>query len=84
MEMAPSVRESTMAPGNFPTPSPWATAYLRDLFCLLQSWPVKRVLELAPVNWKKALENEDAQQRLAANFFRKVSLGELDEHSSTK
>jgi len=58
--------------------------YLRDLFCLLPSWPVKRVLELAPVNWKKTLEDKDAQQRLAANVFRKVSLGELVEHPSTK
>jgi transposase len=59
-------------------------AYLRDLFCLLPSWPVKHVLELAPVNWKKTLENQDTQQRLAANVFRRVSLGELDEHSPTK
>ena len=35
---------------------PWA--YLRDLFCLLPSWPARRVLELAPVNWKQTLEHE--------------------------
>ncbi len=28
-------------------------AYLRDLFCLLPSWPAKRVLDLAPAYWKK-------------------------------
>ncbi len=27
-------------------------AYLRDLFCLLPSWPAKRVLDLAPAYWK--------------------------------
>ena len=56
-------------------------AYLRDLFCLLPGWPVKRVLELAPVNWEKTLEENDTQQRLAANVFRRVGLGELVEHS---
>ena len=52
---------------------PWA--YLRDLFCLLPSWPRRRVLELAPVNWNETLKNEDAQQRLDANVFRRASLG---------
>jgi transposase len=59
-------------------------AYLRDLFCLLPSWPAKRILELAPAYWKKTLEQEDAQQRLAANVYRQVALGEIDEHSSSK
>jgi len=57
---------------------PWT--YLRDLFCLLPGWPRKRVLELAPASWKQTLQDEDAQQRLAANVFRQVTLGELDEH----
>ena len=61
---------------------PWA--YLRDLFCLLPSWPVRRVLDLAPLNWKKTLENEDTQQRLDANIFRCASLGLLDDHRPTK
>lgn len=52
---------------------PWA--YLRDLFCLLPSWPRRRVLELAPLNWNETLKNEDAQQRLEANVFRRASLG---------
>jgi transposase len=51
---------------------PWA--YLRDLFCLLPGWPVSRVLELAPVNWRKTREQDDAQQRLAANVFRRAVL----------
>ncbi|MCC7105426.1 MAG: IS66 family transposase [Chloroflexi bacterium] len=60
---------------------PWA--YLRDLFCLLPSWPQKRVLELAPVHWKQTLEKDDAQQRLAANVFRRALLG-LDQHPQSK
>lgn len=61
---------------------PWA--YLRDLFCLLPSWPRHRVLELAPANWNELLKNQDAQQRLEANKFRQASLGLLDEHAPTK
>jgi hypothetical protein len=59
-------------------------AYLRDLFCLLPSWPVRRVLELAPAYWKQTLQNEDTQQRLAANIFRQASLGLLDSHCPSK
>jgi len=51
---------------------PWA--YLRDLLCLLPSWPNKRVLELAPAYWRETLKNEDTQQRLAANCFRSITL----------
>ncbi len=50
-------------------------AYLRDLLCLLPSWPKHRLLELAPAYWTKTLEQGDAQQRLDANVFRRVSLG---------
>lgn len=57
-------------------------AYLRDLFCLLPTWPARRVLELAPAYFKQTLENTDAQQRLDANVFRRASLGLLDEHSA--
>jgi len=53
---------------------PWA--YLRDLLCLLPSWPKSRVLELAPAFWQQTLQQEDTQQRLAANVFRSVSLVE--------
>jgi transposase len=58
--------------------------YLRDLLCLLPSWPAKRVLELAPAYWKKTLEQDDAQQRLAANVYRRVALGEISEHPPAK
>jgi transposase len=59
---------------------PWA--YLRDLFCLLPSWPRSRVLELAPVNWQQTFEQLDTQQRLASNVFRQATLGLLEEHQS--
>ena len=58
--------------------------YLRDLFCLLPSWPAKRVLELAPAYWQQTLQQQDAQQRLAANVFRQVALGTLVEHRPEK
>jgi transposase len=51
---------------------PWA--YLRDILCLLPSWPAKRILELAPAYWKQTYEQEDTQKRLAANVFRSVTL----------
>ncbi len=54
--------------------------YLRDLFCLLPSWPVKRVLELAPAYWERTLQQENTQQRLAANVFRRISLATPVEH----
>jgi len=50
--------------------------YLRDLFCLLPSWPKRRVLELAPVYWEETLKQEDTQQRLAANVFRGIAIGQ--------
>lgn len=61
---------------------PWA--YLRDLFCLLPSWPARRVLELAPANWRKTLEQDDAQQRLASNIFRRVTLDRPLVHCRSK
>lgn len=53
-------------------------AYLRDIFCLLPDWPRTRVLELAPAYWKKTFEQQDTQQRLAANPYRRAVL-ELDD-----
>ncbi len=60
------------------------SGYLRDIFCLLPGWNQKRVLELAPVNWEKTLEDSDTQQRLDANIFRQVSLGAMDSHRPLK
>lgn len=59
-------------------------AYLRDLFCLLPSWPSSRVLELAPAFWKKTFEDADTQQRLAANVFRPFSLNLPVSHPTKK
>lgn len=57
---------------------PWS--YLRDLFCLLPMWPRSRILELAPAHWRKTLEQKDAQERLARDVYRQVSIGELVPH----
>jgi len=59
---------------------PWS--YLRDLFCLLPSWPHRRVLELAPVHWNQTVEQQDTQQRLAGNIFRQLTLAPT--HQPTK
>jgi len=61
---------------------PWA--YLRDLLCLLPSWPKSRVLDLAPVNWQQTLEQQDTQQRLAANPFRTAILDLDRDHPDEK
>jgi hypothetical protein len=49
-------------------------AYLRDLLCLLPSWPRQRLLELAPAYGKQTFEQPETQQKLAANVFRRVLL----------
>ena len=52
---------------------PWS--YLRDLFCLIPSWPQRRVLELAPASWRQTIACPDAQRLLDANIYRRASLG---------
>jgi hypothetical protein len=47
---------------------------MRDLLCLIPSWPKSRILELAPVYWKKTLKQPETQQKLDANVFRRVLL----------
>jgi len=54
-------------------------AYLRDLFCLLPTWPHRRVLELAPAYW----QDPETQKRLGAHPLRQVALGEIAEHRAT-
>jgi transposase len=51
---------------------PWE--YLRDLFCLLPDWPHRRILDLAPAYWLQTRQQDDTQQRLAANPFRMAVL----------
>jgi transposase len=50
-------------------------AYLRDLLCLLPSWPQTRVLELAPANWQATVARPDVVAQLDANVHRQVTLG---------
>jgi transposase len=49
-------------------------SYMRDLLCLLPSWPFARLLELAPANWRQTLEQRETQEKLLANVFRRVLL----------
>ena len=57
---------------------PWA--YLRDLLCLLPSWPRHRVLELCPAFWRQTEQEQDTQQRLSANVFRPFCLAPAHPH----
>ena len=43
---------------------------------LLPAWPRSRVLELAPASWQETLKQPETQQRLAANVFRRIALGD--------
>jgi transposase len=58
--------------------------YLRDLFCLLPSWPIKRILELAPAYWRKTLAVPETQALLDANIYRRVSLGLIEPQRPTE
>jgi transposase len=51
---------------------PWS--YLRDVFCLLPSWPEHRLLELAPIAWDATRERGDVEALLDKNPFRKLTL----------
>jgi transposase len=50
---------------------PWA--YLRDIFCLLPTWPEHRLLELAPVEWKTTRERDDVRRMLAHHRLRPLT-----------
>ena len=50
-------------------------AYLRDLLCVLPSWPQTRVLELAPANWRAKSSRPQVITVLEANVCRQVALG---------
>jgi len=54
--------------------------YLRDLFCLLPTWPHRRVLELAPACWTQTLQDPQTQKRLDSHPLRQVALGRIAEH----
>ena len=50
-------------------------SYLRDLLCLMPSWPQQQVLDLAPAYWSTTTARPEVQQQLEANVFRQVALG---------
>lgn len=52
-------------------------SYLRDLLCLAPDWPVRQVLDLAPVNFAKTTARPDVAARLHENVFRRAALGDL-------
>jgi transposase len=56
--------------------------YLRDLLCLLPSWKLADVLDLSPLRWKQTRERADVRADLAANVFRRASLGDPEPGSS--
>ncbi len=56
-------------------------AYHRDLLILLPGWPVSRVLELAPMNWKQTVQRPEVKAILDANVYRQVNLGILKPNS---
>jgi transposase len=54
---------------------PWA--YLRDLFCVLPTWPRHRLLELAPVYWSATAETDEVRAKLDTNPYRALTLLDL-------
>jgi transposase len=56
---------------------PWT--YLRDLFCLIPSWPHRRVVALAPASWRQTLARQsDTQQLLDTNVYRRASIAPVE------
>jgi transposase len=51
---------------------PWA--YLRDVLCLLPSWPMHRVFDLSPLRWKTTAAEAAVAALLAANPYRAATL----------
>lgn len=51
---------------------PWS--YLRDVLCLLPTWPEHALLDLAPLKWKRTIERDDVRGRLDADPFRRLTL----------
>ncbi len=45
-----------------------ATYAISSVFCLLPSWPVQRVLELAPASWRRTLEVPGVREQLEAGL----------------
>jgi len=49
---------------------PWA--YLRDILCLLPSWPNSQLIDLAPKYWKQTAQQPKVAQLLAGNLLRNI------------
>jgi len=58
--------------------------YLRDLLCLLPSWKAADVIDLAPARWRETSARELVRNSLAANVYRRASLGDPDPGSDLK
>jgi len=56
--------------------------YLRDLLCLIPSWKAADVLDLAPARWRETSARELVRNSLAANVYRRASLGEPEPGAS--
>ncbi len=62
---------SLLASARLCNVEPWS--YLRDVLCLLPTWPTHRLLELAPVSWSQTSATEDVRARLDADAFRRLT-----------
>ena len=70
--LANTVFVSLLASCDLHEVEPWT--YLRDVLCLLPTWPKHRILELAPLNWAKTSKHDDVLATLAANPYRAATL----------
>jgi transposase len=70
--LANTVFVSLLASCRLHEVEPWT--YLRDLFCLVPTWPEHRLLELAPLNWRQTIELDEVRATLAANPYRAATL----------
>lgn len=63
---------SLLASAQLCNVEPWS--YLRDIFCLIPSWPAHKLLDLAPLSWKETSVRDDVRALLEANPFRRLTL----------
>jgi len=67
-----AVFTSLLASAQLCSVEPWS--YLRDVFCLLPTWPAHALLDLAPLKWTQTREREDVVALLNANPFRRLTI----------
>lgn len=73
---ANAVFTSLIASAHRNSLEPWT--YLRDLLCLLPTWPAHRVLDLAPAYWTQTSAKPDVVAALEANPFRVATVIPFD------